>query len=128
MKNFLIAVLLITFISIGYVCQQTKLLETSYAMHSGSKNLRLLIDQNKNLRYNIAKLEAPARLEEAVFVKNDLDHPYASVDCYKIKVARDLPNARDAMVPPGPFIKAGNAFMSMFALSSEAVADDLVSN
>jgi len=127
MKNFISIILLVTVLSVGYVCQQTKLLEASYDIHSNNKYMALLIDQNKDLRYNVAELETPARLEEMVFANENRLDRYALVDCYKIKLAKDLPNSRVDMVPPGPFMRAGNAFMSLFALNSEAVADDVVS-
>ncbi|NQT95140.1 MAG: hypothetical protein HQ572_01690 [Candidatus Omnitrophica bacterium] len=127
MKKFLVIILIVSSISILYVFQQARLLEYSYDINSRNRSLALLIDQNRNLRYNIAKLERPGRLEEVLLVKEDMKDLYAPTDCFKIKIAKQLPGSREDMVPPGPFIRAGRALLGMFSLSSEAVANEMLS-
>lgn len=124
MKKFIVGVLTISGFSILYVLQQTKLLEYSYAINSNQRYMSLLVDRNKQLRYNIAKLEIPTRLEDIMLAKRD-----AGV-CrlkrwYKIRVKKEgaEPSQRVAALHD-PFIRTGRVLFKMFLLDAEAVAKE----
>ena len=122
MKRVLSSILIITLMSLFYIFQNAKTLEYSYNIHSAKKSLSLLIDQNNSLRYNIAKLESPARLEEIVVNSQD-NNIYTPLDCYKIRI-EEIGRVNNIDSGNG-FLKAGNMILSMFSLDSEAIAGDL---
>lgn len=124
MKKILISVLIITTLSILYVFQQARLLEYSYDINSYQKYTCLLVDQNKGLRYNISKLEAPARLEETVKAK-EAQEVYIPPAWCKIKIEEELPGPGQEITPVRPFIKVGRIILSKFWLDTEAVAKEL---
>jgi hypothetical protein len=124
MNKFFITILIVTSLSILYVFQQTKLLEHSYEMNSNLKKLTLLVDQNKALRYNIAKLEAPARLHSAMIIK-EKTKDIMPVACYKVKIGEGLSVQPKEVAPIGHYAGVGRMLLSMFSLGNEAVADDL---
>lgn len=53
-----------------YVHQQVELVKLSYAIECKEKSLKQMLDHNQGLGYNIDKLEAPSRLEAALFAKS----------------------------------------------------------
>jgi len=124
MKRPLVTILILTLLSIGYVFQHAKTLEHSYQINSCKKNLSLLIDRNRALRYNIAKLEAPARLEKAITAKTQAEEIYMPLTYYKLNIEK-MPEPYMQPAPTGPFISAGRIFLSMFSLDAKAVAGDL---
>lgn len=123
MKKALIAIITVTLFSGIYVYQNARLLEYSYSINSSRKSLSLLIDRNRALRYNISRLESPARLERAIMA-NQETQVYMPLDCYSVKVKE--PVIIDAMVVrPAPLVRAGEMVLSMFSLGAEAVAEEL---
>lgn len=125
MSKFLVSILIISLLSILYVFQQTKLLEYSYAINSNQKYMSLLFDQNKQLRYNVVKLETPARLEDIMLAKEGTG-VYMPETWYKIQVAEQKTQPlQEMIVPPSPFIRAGRVLLNTLSLSTEAVAKEL---
>ena len=124
MKKFLGAILTITLLSVTYVSQHTQLLEYSYRISDCKKSLSLLIDQNQALRYNIAKLEAPARLEEAIVAVESVEKICMPAATYKINI-KELRSPYKEVTPAGVFANAGRAILGMFSFTSEAVANEL---
>ncbi|MFH1868647.1 MAG: hypothetical protein ABH843_06720 [Candidatus Omnitrophota bacterium] len=122
-KNFLISVLVLTSISIAYIFQHTKLLEYGYSINSHQKYMSLLVDQNRNLRYNIAKLETPSRLEETVQISDDSEF-HMPQSWYKIKVKEDISNTAETITPTGTYNRMGSILLSMFSFGDEAVANE----
>jgi hypothetical protein len=124
MKKFISGVLIITLFSVLYVSQQARLLEYSYFINSHQRYISLLVDQNRELRYNIARLENPARLEENMSPRQEeVQMPSA---WHKIEIERELPAAGGEVITPNrSFIKVGELILSMFLLDSEAVAKEL---
>jgi len=123
MQRFITCISIITFVSLTYVHQQIKLLESSYKIHYGQHELSLLVDQNRHLRYNVNALEAPARLENIMIAQKD--EVYMPRVWHNIAVVENVPNTKEVLGSPGPLIKAGKVMMSMFLLDSEAVAKEL---
>lgn len=125
MKKFLISTLIICLLSILYVFQQAKLLEYSYTVNSNQKYISLLIDQNKQLRYNVARLETPTRLENIMLAKEGAE-VYSLKRWYKIQVREQGPlPSNESVVPAGPFIRTGKVLLKMFSLGNEAIAREL---
>ncbi len=123
MKKALTAIMAVTLLSGMYVYQHARLLEYSYSINTSRKSLALLIDQNRTLRYNISRLESPARLEKAIKAKQEVQ-VYMPLDCYNVRVKE--PVALDTMVVvPSPIARAGRMMLSMFSLGTEAVAEEL---
>ncbi len=123
MKKTLIAIMAVTLLSGIYVYQNARLLEYSYSINASKKSLSLLIDRNRTLRYNVSRLESPARLEKAMTAQADTQ-AYMPLDCYSVKIKE--PVVRDvAIVAPTPLARAGQIMLGMFSLSTEAVAEEL---
>ncbi len=123
MKKTLIAIVVVTLFSGIYVYQNARLLEYSYSINASKKNLSLLIDRNRTLRYNVSRLESPARLEKAMTAKTETQ-AYMPLDCYSVKIKE--PAIRDvAIVAPTPLARVGKIMLGMFSLSTEAVAEEL---
>lgn len=123
MKKFAISVLVVTLLSIVYVFQHTRLLEYSYNINSHQKSITLLIDQNRNLRYNIAKLERPSRLEEIVLSRDDAEF-HMPQSWYKIRVKEEIPAPAETTPVVGSYNRMGRIILSMFSFGTEAVAND----
>lgn len=123
MKKFLVSLLIITLLSTLYVSQYTKLLECSYRINTNTKSLSLLIDQNKALRYNIAKLEAPARLEGVMLAKAQTKKTDIYLASSKIRIEK--PVSYKEIAPAGRFINTGKVIFSMFSFAGEAIAKEL---
>ena len=66
MRIYKISVILVfvTLIALLYVHQQVQLLKISYTININEKKLMTLLDQNRSLVYNIAKLKSPVNLEK----------------------------------------------------------------
>jgi hypothetical protein len=124
MGKSLTTILIITALSILYVFQHAALIEQSYNINIHEKAQFLLIDQNKKLRYNIARLEAPAHLEEQMAVKRqaELSMP---VNYYKIAINQRFQTPYETVAGVGRIVNAGRFFVSMFSLEREAVADSI---
>jgi hypothetical protein len=123
MKRFIISVFVVTSISIIYVFQHTKMLEYSYDINFNQEYASLLIDQNRNLRYNITKLERPSRLEETVLAqkKSEFQMPQS---WHKIKLEEDVPETVNKKTPVTGYKGVGGMLLSMFSFGAEAVAYD----
>lgn len=124
MKKISLAIVIVTILSVMYVRQQTILLECGYEIYSSNKDCSFLIDRNNELRYNIAKLERPARLETIMFAKNE--DVYMPRTLYRLELIDDMPHVNIKNEALGPFETAGKMIMSMFLLNTEAVANDLL--
>ncbi len=123
MKRVFLTVITITLLSGLYVYQHARLIEYSYSINNSKEDLLLLIDRNRALRYNVSKLESPARLEEAVVDRTDVK-AYTALDCYRVKVKEPVvPD--DSAVLPAPMSSIGKMMFSMFSFGSEAVAEEL---
>lgn len=126
MRKFIIGVLIISLLSILYVFQHTKLLEYSYTINSNQRYISLLIDQNKQLRYNVARLETPARLEDVMLAKEETE-VYSLKRWYKIRVREGkatLPSRR-VVASASSFIRTAKVLLSMFSVDAEAIAKEL---
>lgn len=82
-----------------------------------------MIDQNSALRYNIARLEAPARLEGAIAAEKDTHELYLPLAYHKLNIEK-LPAPHEKIAPAGAFSGVGRILLSMFSLDTEAVAND----
>lgn len=123
MKKALVTIITLALLSGVYVHQHAKLIEYSYSINSSEEDLSLLIDRNRALRYNISRLESPARLEEAIREKKK-EQAYMPLDCYSIKIKEPVMPV-NAGIPAAPMIRAGKIVLSMFSFGTEAVADEL---
>ena len=123
MNNIFKTVLVISMLSILYVFQQAQVLEYGYCLNSNNKTLSLLVDHNRLLSYNIAKLEAPARLETVMLAKRGLELRMPRIWC-KIGLADEIPNPYESVTPVRHLLNAGRVILSMFSLDTEAVAND----
>jgi len=106
-----------------YVYQQARLVEYSYAINDSKEDLSLLIDRNNSLRYNIARLESPVRLDGEIEDRAAVSD-YKPIDAYVIKVC-DPVKAPDMIAGHGLQIKVPGIVLSMFSLNSEAIAKEL---
>ena len=123
MKKALTAILAVTLLSSIYVYQYARLLEYSYSINVSMESLSLLIDHNRTLRYNVSRLESPARLERAMRDKPEA-RVYMPLDCYNVKI-KELVALDDSAVKPAPIASIGKIILGMFSLSAEAVAQEL---
>jgi len=57
LSRFLLIVVLVTVVALGYVYQQVELLRINYTINRNKDNLSVLLDQNSTLMYNVV-LEA----------------------------------------------------------------------
>lgn len=86
--------------------------------------MSLLVDQNKQLRYNIAKLEIPTRLEDIMLAKEDAKG-YRFEGWHKIQVREEgAALSQKTAALDAPFISTGRALLKMFSLDAEAVAKE----
>jgi len=123
MKKALTAIIAVTLLSSLYVYQHARLIEYSYFINTGKDSLSLLIDRNRALRYNVSRLESPARLEKVITAKQETQ-VYMPLDCYNIKVKKPVVLG-GAVVAQVPLVRAGKMLLSMFSLDTEAVAEEL---
>ncbi|MFH1645235.1 MAG: hypothetical protein ABIB11_02335 [Candidatus Omnitrophota bacterium] len=124
MKKISLSIILMTILSVMYVHQQTRLLECSYEIYSSNKDFAFLIDRNNELRYNVAKLERPARLETIMLAKNE--DVFMPRTLYRLELIDDMPPVNTRTKVSGPIGAAGKMIMSMFLLDNEAVANELL--
>ena len=124
MRKFLIIILAISLLSILYVLQQSKLLEHSYTISSNQRYISLLVDRNKQLRYNVAKLEIPTRLEDIVLAKEEAEG-YRLKRWHKIQVREEeAPAFQKVAVVHAPLLRTARVLLKMFSLDTEAVAKE----
>ena len=121
MQKFLTIALITMFLSVSYVFQHAKLLEYGCDINSAKKDLSLLIDHNRALRYNVSKLEAPGRLDQIVIARSD-QQTYVPLECYNISVKQ--PELYYERITSTPFENTGRFLLSMFSLDTEAVANE----
>ena len=121
MKKFLTIALIIMLLSVSYVFQHAKLLEYGCNINSAKKDLSLLIDQNRALRYNVSKLEAPGRLDSIVIARTD-QQAYVPLECYNISIRQ--PELYAGIASAASFENTGRFLLSMFSLDTEAVANE----
>ncbi|NQT90132.1 MAG: hypothetical protein HQ558_02645 [Candidatus Omnitrophica bacterium] len=125
MRKFVVGVLIMSFFASFYVFQQTRLLEYSYHINSNQKSISLLVDQNRQLRYNVARLETPARLENIIIAKKE-DETYSLMRRQKIRIGQQRPiSAHETAITARPFATAGKFLLNMFSLDTEAIAKEL---
>ncbi len=123
MKKALTAIITVTLLSSLYVYQHARLIEYSYFINASKKSLSLLIDRNRALRYNVSRLESPARLEKVITAKQDVQ-VYMPLDCYNVKIKEPVV-LDDRVAASAPLIRAGKMMLNMFSLGTEAVAEEL---
>jgi len=121
MKKFLTVALVIMLLSVSYVFQHATLLEYGCNINSAKKDLSLLIDQNRALRYNVSKLEAPGRLDQVIIAKAD-QQTYVPLECYSISIKQ--PQLYGGLAFEASFANTGRFILSMFSLDTEAVANE----
>ena len=68
-SKLITVILSITLVALVYVHQQVELVKLSYAIECKEKALKVMLDRKDGLGYNIGNLEAPSRLEAALFAK-----------------------------------------------------------
>lgn len=68
--RFLLIIILLTTIALGYVHQQVELLKINYTINNNKNDLLVLLDQNSILMYNVNNLRSPLYLEERLSAKN----------------------------------------------------------
>jgi hypothetical protein len=123
MIKILGGILTVMLLSTFYVCQHAKLVEYSYAINASKQDISLLIDQNNALRYNISRLESPARLYNHVSADKQA-YSYMPIDSYSLTV--ETPAAlNDAIVYPALPARISGLLLSMFSLNDEAIATEL---
>jgi len=125
MRKFFCVITIITTLLLSYISQQIKLLEYSYSIHKNSKNLCLLIDQNKSLRYNVANLESPVNLEQKLQYDNtELGVPG---NWHYIRLAKAQPNQAEInkAAYDGSFKIAAKVLLNIFTPKAEAIAQEL---
>jgi hypothetical protein len=123
MIKILGGILTVMLLSTFYVCQHAKLVEYSYAINASKQDISLLIDQNNSLRYNISRLESPARLHNHVSADNQV-YSYIPIDCYNLTVEKPAA-MNDAIVYPALPARISGLLLSMFSLNDEAIATEL---
>ena len=62
-SGFLRLLSIILFIGISYVWQHTEMVKVSYNIRESENRVSLLLDQNRNLVYNVDILESPRNLD-----------------------------------------------------------------
>jgi len=62
--KFSVCLILVTLLALLYVHQQVQLVKVSYGIEFNERKITTLLDQNKALMYNIAKLKSPAGLQK----------------------------------------------------------------
>ncbi len=67
--KYLLSALIVTFALLTYTHQQIELLKISYEIRDAEKLVAVFLDQNRNLRYNIASLESPENLAKFASAK-----------------------------------------------------------
>lgn len=86
--------------------------------------MSLLVDQNKQLRYNVSKLEIPTRLEDIMLAKEETTG-YRLERWHKIQMrAEEAVPSQKAAALDAPFIRTGRVLLKMFSLDAEAVAKE----
>ncbi|MFH0732211.1 MAG: hypothetical protein V2A72_04750 [Candidatus Omnitrophota bacterium] len=127
MRRFLSIVIILTLLSLGYVCQQVKLFEYSYRIGDNNKRLCLLIDRNEALRYNVASLESPVSLGQKL-ARNKIELA-AQQNWSNIKLARAVPEEtqqqKDASAYENSFKIATRVLINAFTPKAEAIAQEL---
>ena len=68
--RFLLIVSIVTILSLLYVHQQLTLVKLSYRLKDNQKKYSNLLDQNKIIKYNIACLKSPKKVEDALAAEN----------------------------------------------------------
>ncbi|NQU73962.1 MAG: hypothetical protein HQ547_04560 [Candidatus Omnitrophica bacterium] len=62
--KFSVCLVFVTLLALLYVHQQVRLVKISYGIEFNEREITTLLDQNKSLMYNIAKLKSPVDLEK----------------------------------------------------------------
>ena len=111
-------VVIITVIILAYTSQQIALLKISYQIGEAENLVTDALDQNRNLRYNVASLESPENLARFVANKN----PSLTVAVTLHRVVRLL-----AINPPDTAsqIEKGRVFFNLFIPNAEASIDQV---
>ncbi len=66
MKNFILWTGIILVIGVGYVWQQSEMVKVSYDIRDSENRASLLLDQNRDLVYNVDRLESPGNLDKGL--------------------------------------------------------------
>jgi len=70
--KFLLIVILITTVALGYVHQQVELLRINYVINYNKGDLLVLLDQNSTLMYNVTSLQSPLYLEKRLIGRKEV--------------------------------------------------------
>lgn len=70
--KFLLIVILVTTVALGYVHQQVELLRINYAINYNKGDLLVLLDQNSTLMYNVNNLQSPLYLEKRLISREEV--------------------------------------------------------
>ena len=100
------------------------MLEYGYLINSNTKTASLLVDRNRYMKYNINKLEAPARLENIILAIKKDGNICMPRRWYKIKVEEERVGSYGLVVPSSRLSNAGRLILGMFSLDKEAVAKE----
>ena len=122
----LTAISAITFLALIYVHQQVELVKLSYAITYKEKKIKDMLDRKESLRYNIANLEDPARLEGVLLAKK-IDISFPKKD-HVFKVAQSTDRIRENEAPLRVAVLEGKGAMSgileFFGFRAEAQAKE----
>lgn len=66
MKKFLVLTGIILIIGVSYVWQQSEMVKVSYDIRDSENRASLLFDQNRDLVYNVDRLESPGNLDKGL--------------------------------------------------------------
>ena len=70
--KFLLIVILVTTVALGYVHQQVELLRINYVINYNKGDLLVLLDQNSTLMYNVTSLQSPLYLEKRLIGRKEV--------------------------------------------------------
>jgi len=64
--NIILAIIIVTFFSLGYVSQEVAIVRTSVLIDKHRREVSFLLDHYRSLVYNLSRLESPKRIEETL--------------------------------------------------------------
>ena len=114
LNRFLKLIFLITFFSLVYVYQQVRIVQLAYVGQEKLHCLKSLVDDNKNLRYNISRRTSLISMSE-VWANGDFEWP-------RRQQLVLLPVQQRAVEQPADMPDKENLLSGLFRLKSQAEA------
>ena len=114
-----------TLVALIYVHQQVELVKLSYSIDSKEKKVKDMLDHREGLRYNIANLEDPSRLERVLLAKKiDISFPKRDHVFDAYRAASKIRN--ETSIRTAGLERKGSIFgiLEFFGLRAEAQAKE----